>query len=240
MAFPPIKVILFSLLLFGLSAVALAQDSPGSKDAIPTIAFCELVKNPKPYFDKSIRLMANLELATEASYLRDENCVVSRDEQIGVRYMSDTDGQRDLLNKEIRKIRSIEYGGKAAVTVVGMLRNQASRSFAWYGYRFDVSRIEGVSPVVSRYEGSLQEGLTYGGTVRPDSLRGLILVTPVRIQPGVATRIEWVNLKDFPSLTSGPPHRERPIVFTVVSDETKQMTERRWNRTVELRVVSVD
>ena len=234
------KLIIVSLLLFGLCAVTRAQDSALRNDDVPTIAFCELVKDPKPYFDKSIRVRANLELATEASYLKDENCVVSRDDQIGVRYMSDTDGQRDLLNKEIRKIRSREYGSKATVTVVGILRNQSSRSFAWYGYRFEVSRIERVLPVVSRYEGNLREGLTYSGTVRPDSLRGLVLVIPVRVQPGVTTRVEWVNLKDFPSLTFEPPNQEQQIVFTVVADETKQMTERRWARTVELRVVSAN
>src|SRR5688572_6255640 len=73
------KLIIISLLL-GSSAVTLAQDSPRPSDKIPAVAFCELVKNPKPYFDKSIRVTANLELATEASYLRDESCVVSRDD----------------------------------------------------------------------------------------------------------------------------------------------------------------
>lgn len=233
------NLIIVSLILLGSNAVMLEQASR-RQDEIQTIAFCEMVKNPKLYFDKSIRVMANLELSTEGSYLRDEHCVVSRDEQIGVRYMSDTDGQRDLINKEIRKIRSSEYGSKGKVTVVGILRNQSSRSFAWYGYRFEVSRIENVSPVVSPYEGILREGSTYSGAVRPDSLRGLILVIPVRVQPGVATRVEWVNLKEFPLLTSGASNREQQIVFGVVSDETTQMTERRWNRTVELRVVSAN
>ena len=233
------KLIIISLLL-GSSAVTLAQDSPQPHDEVPVIAFCELVKNPKLYFDKSIRVTANLELATEGSYLRDENCVVSRDDQIGVRYTSDNDERRELINREIRKIRSIEYGSRAKVTVVGTLRNQASRSFAWYGFRFDVSRIETVSPVVLPYVGILRDGLTYSGTVRPDSLRGLVLVTPVRMKPGIATRVEWVNLEAFPALKAGDPTLESQIIFTVVSDQTTQMTEHRWNRTLELRIVSID
>jgi len=234
------KLIIIISLLLGSSAVTLAQDSPRPSDEIPTVAFCELVKDPKPYFDKSIRVTANLELATEASYLRDENCVVSRDDQIGVRYTSETDERRELINREIRKIRSTEYGSRARVTVVGTLQDQALRSFAWYRYRFDVSRIETVSPVVLPYVGILRDGVTYSGAVRPDSLRGLVLVTPVRMKPGIATRVEWVNLKNFPALTSGDRTIESQIIFTVVSDQTTQMTEHRWNRTLELRVVSVN
>lgn len=235
------KLTLASLILLTSSGVVVAspQTSPSPGES-STIGFCEIVKNPKLYFDKPIRVTANLELATEASYLRDENCVVSRDDQIGVRYTSDNDGQRDLINRAIRKIRSIEYGSRAKVTVVGRLRNSASRSFAWYRYRFDISTIDSVSPVVTSYDGSLHAGLTYSGAVRRNSLRGLLLVIPVRLQPGVATRVEWVNLKNFSALTSGDPTLESQIVFTVVSDETTQLTERRWNRTIECRVVSVD
>lgn len=234
------KLIIISLLLFGSSAVTFAQESTRRNGEIPTIDFCELVKNAGRYFDKPIRVTANLELATEASYLRNEDCALSRDDQIGVRYTSDHAGQRDLINREIRKIRSIEYGSRAKVTVVGILRNASLRSFAWYRYRFDISRIESVSPVVSPYDGNLREGLSYEGAVRPDRLRGLSLVIPVLKQPAVASRVEWVNLKDFPALTSGDPNTERRIVFTVVSDQTAQMTERRWNRTVELRIVGVN
>jgi hypothetical protein len=137
-------------------------------DEVHTVAFCEMVKNPRLYFDKIVRVTATLQLATEASYLVDDECVVRGDHQIGVRYVKENDKERDLLNSEIRKVRTIEYGGRAKVTFVGVLRNSSLRSFAWYRYRFDVSRVEGIAPVIVPYEGTLQAGKTYRADVRGD------------------------------------------------------------------------
>lgn len=211
-------------------------------DEVPTVAFCEMVKKPKLYFDKTVRVTATLQLGIEASYLQDDKCVLSHDDQIGVLYVSANDQERDVLNSEIRKIRNIEYGGRARVTVVGILRNSSLRSFAWYRYRFDVSRVEGMSPVIVPYEGTLQRGTTYRAAVRGDNDLGLSMVNPLRMRnEHFAVRVEWTNLSEFPALArlrSASP--EQRIVFTVVSDQTKQMTERRWNRTLECKILTVD
>jgi len=211
-------------------------------DKIPTIAFCEMVKNPKLYFDKPVRVSATLQLATEGSYLQDDKCVLRHDDQIGVGYVANNDKEQLLLNSEIRRIRNIEYGGRAKVTVVGVLRNSSLRGFEWYRYRFDMSRVESISPVIVPYEGTLQAGTTYRAAVRGDSDSGLSLVIPYRVRNDhFAVRVEWINLSEFPALSalrnSSP---EQWIVFTVVSYQTKQMTVQRWNLTVECKILSVD
>jgi hypothetical protein len=221
-----------------------AASQPGVASAateeIPTIAFCEMVKNPRRYFDKTVRLTAVLEQATEAQYLRDEGCVLSRDEQIGARHLYTTDELRDLYNSSVNKIRTIEYGSRAKVTVIGVLRNSSRRDFAWYRYRFDIIRFEDISHLVVPYQGSLEAGKTYLAAVRGEHTDGLSLVIPLRIAEHHAVRIEWTNLSAFPALKQlGDSSTEQMIVFSVISDQIKQMTERRWNRTIRCKIISI-
>lgn len=209
-------------------------------EEVPTIAFCEMVKNPQLYFDKTIRLTATLKLATEASYLSDDGCILSRDDQIGVRYINKDEKQVALLSRDVNKIRSIEYGSRAKVTIVGILRNASLRSFAWYRYRFDITRFEDVSHVIVPYEGILQSGITYRAAVRGDSSWGLSLIIPLRMREHSAVHIEWTNLSEFPALERlRKSAGEQQIIFSVVSDQTRQMTEQRWNRRVECKIISV-
>lgn len=209
-------------------------------EEIPTVDFCEMVKNPKLYFDKTVRLKATLEQATEAQYLRDERCVLSHDEQIGVGYAAVSEAERDARTKVIREIRSSEYGSRAKVTVIGILRNSSRRSFAWYQYRFDLIRFEDISHVIVPYEGELQGGKTYRARVRGDNRADLSLVIPLRMPEHYAVLIEWTNLSEFPALEDlRKSSREQQIVFSVLSDQMKQMTERRWNRTIQCKIISV-
>jgi hypothetical protein len=208
---------------------------------IASVAFCEMVKNPKLYFDKTVRVTATIQMGIEGSYLHDDKCVLGHDDRIGLRYLNTNDQERAQLNCDIRKIGTIEYGGRARVTVIGILRNSSLRAFASYRYRFDVSRVEGISPVIVPYEGTLEGGKTYQASVRGDSDSGLSFAVPLRrINEHFAVGIEWTNLTEFPALAglrSSSP--EQQIVFTVVSDQSKQMTERRWNRTVGCKIISL-
>lgn len=215
--------------------------APAASEEVPTVAFCEVAKNPQRYFDKAVRLTATLVQATEARYLRDDECPQSRDGQTGVGYVATDEKQSAARNRILEKMRAPEYGGKARVTVVGFLRNSSRRDFAWYQYRFDILRFEDVAHVTVPYEGKLQGGVTYLATVRGDERDGLSLVIPLRMPEHYAVRIEWTNLNEFPALgrlLNGP--REQQIVFSVISDQITQMTERRWNRTLRCKVISVE
>lgn len=240
-----ILILLLNQLHFTGHQFSPAANQPGivssATEEIPTIAFCEMVKNPKLYFDKTVRLTATLEQATEAQYLSDEKCPLSHDDQIGVGYAVISPEQSADRNRMISKFSLPEYGGKANVRVTGMLRDSSRRDFAWYQYRFDIISIEEMSHITVPYKGELQGGRTYVAAVRGDSDNGLSLVIPVRMPYHYAVRVEWTNLEEFPSLKQLQNNsREQQIVFSVISDEIRQMTERRWNRTISCKIISAD
>jgi hypothetical protein len=218
--------------------------SDGEPDTgeIPTVDFCEMVKNPKLYFDKRVRIRAKFTMAEEAAYLSDDKCPLSHDRQIGVGHPEVRDDrQRDLINDEIRKISTREYAGRAIITIGGMLRNSSRRDFAWYQYRFDILSVENVSPVILPYERELQAGVTYSAAVRGDQDSGLALVPPPRINLHHAMRIEWTNVGEFPELEKlRHGSLQQQILFTVLSDEIRQMTASRWNRTLTCKIIRVE
>ncbi len=213
-------------------------DKSAMKDEIPTIAFCEMVKNPQAYFDKTIRITAVYTQATEGRYLNDdENCPLSHDDQIGAESFKTNESEVVKHNAIIQEINSVEYGHRAKVTVIGKLRNISLRGFSWYRYRFDISRFETVSQVVEEYKGSLDGTITYRAEVRKDKVFGINFVNSYRIKEHYATRIEWTNLKKFPELKK---FETKKIVFTVLSNEIKQMTVNRWNETIRCKIIRVE
>jgi len=66
-------VILLVISTGAASVRASVQAVNKSNDAIPTIGFCEMVKNARLYFDKPVRVVAKYEMATEGRYLSDNN-----------------------------------------------------------------------------------------------------------------------------------------------------------------------
>src|SRR5689334_11931645 len=109
-----------------LSAPAPAQSGAavGARDKIPTVAFCELVKNPGGYFDKTVRVTATYRPGDEGAALADDRCPLSNDQNIGVGFVFTGKRQRDAIYREVDKIGSGRYGnGRTQVTVVGLLRN---------------------------------------------------------------------------------------------------------------------
>lgn len=229
------------------AAASLAETADDEGGEIRAVAFCEMVKHPRRYFDKAVRLTATYRVGHETAYLMDEQCGLSRRVKVGVGFVNTDEKQRDVIRRDVEKIMSGEYGnGRAWVTVVGMLRNSPDRGFGGYRYRFDISRFrdisrEDVSRTIINYEGTLQAGETYRATVRGDRLFGLSLVPPPRVLIHHAVRVEWTNLGEFRALKRlRHGARERQIVFSVVSDEIKHVTERRWNRTLRCNVILVE
>jgi hypothetical protein len=230
-------------LLLGLIALATPAFSKGKPppQEIPTVDFCEMVKNPRAYFDKQVRIVARYQMATEGAYFENDRCPLRHDHSIGVGHVKLEEKQQAVVNAEIRKISDHEYGGRAMVTVVGILRNASRHDFVWYEYRFDILKVEKLSPVIIPYQAELQGGITYLATLRGDRVSGLSLVPAPRINENYAMRIEWTNLSEFPQIEKlRYGAGEERIVFTVLSDEIKQMTERRWNRTLRCKIIRVN
>src|SRR5258708_28971137 len=76
---------------------------------IPTIDFCEMVKHPEAYFDRSIRIMATAEPRIEGTALNDVRCVRSHDDQIGAGTV-EVEKQAASFAKGFEKIRSGRAG----------------------------------------------------------------------------------------------------------------------------------
>jgi hypothetical protein len=212
-----------------------------SKAEIPNVAFCEMIKNPRLYFDQPIRISATFLQATEGAYLGDDACPLAHDDQIGAVFEYAEAEQLPILREQILKIGEPEYGGKARILAVGILRAESRRDFAWYKYRFDILRIEKISHVVVSYSGLLEGGTTYRAAIRFDKNFGITTVNPVQMPSHYGLRIEWANLADFPELKKlRRRSAERQIIFSVVSTESKQMTVKRWNMTIRCKIISVE
>ncbi|SRR6266436_5003971 len=225
----------------GLPLVNHADVTNKLRDSTPIVGFCELVRNADLYFDKQVRVRARYQMATEGRYLSDDNCPLSHDDQIGAGQIVLDEKQRDTLKAQLRSVSTSEYGGRAMVNVLGILRNSSRRDFWWYRYRFDIIRVEDIAPVAVPYEGELQATVSYQASVRADVHGGLALLPALKSREHYATRIEWINLSKFPKLRKLKSQASaQRILFTVLSDEIRQVTQRRWNRTLRCKIVRVN
>jgi hypothetical protein len=218
------------------------QENPprqSSAEKVTTIDFCDLVKHPRRYFNQTVRIRAQWQSGFEFSYLNDERCRPKARDDIAVQFIND-ETQREIIKQNVYKIMSHEYGGRAMITAVGVLRNPG-KSYGYFRYLFELIRFEEIVHVVVPYESTLDAGKTYRAVVRGDKELGLILVPPLRMFSHWAVSIEWTNLSEFPTLEKlRDSSAQQLIVFSVISDENKQMTAQRWNRTVKCKIVRVE
>jgi hypothetical protein len=186
-----------------------------------------------------VRIKAQWLSGDEFAYLNDDRCPTKAAHDIAVRFVND-ETQREVIKQNVYKIMSHEYGGRAIVTAVGVLRNPG-KYYGYFRYLFELIRFEEVVHVVVPYEATLEAGKAYRAVVRGDREFGLILVPSLRMFSHQAVSIEWTNLRDFPTLEKlRDSAAEQLIVFSVISDENKQMTAQRWNRTVKCKIVRVE
>ncbi len=229
----------FALASSSLKAQPKPQPTPKKSSApetVRTVDFCELVKEPQQFFDQTVRIKTKWVRGTEFSYLRDDRCPSMFRHEIAVQWRAPDDATR----ANISKMLSREYGGRANITAVGSLLTPGEYR-GYYRYRFQILRLEDVQHVIEPYEGTVEAGRTYRAVVRGDKELDLVLSPRVRIEFHYAYRIVWINLSEFPELkrlheSSG----ERTIMFSVIASERKQINERRWNRTLELKIVRVE
>jgi hypothetical protein len=225
------------VLPFGINSSVLAQTKQppalehSSSPAIRDVQFCELVRYPQRFFNKTVRVKTMWRQGDEFSYLVDERCP----SEIAVQLFA----RDDASKANAGKVSEHEYGGRVMMTAVGVLRNPG-KYYGYYRYLFEIERLEEVAHVVEPYQGTLQAGYTYRAIVRSDKAFGLVLTPPLRIEFHYAVGIEWSNLSAFPELerlheTSG----ERTIVFSVMSDERKQVDVQRWNRTLAFKIIRI-
>ena len=225
------------------------DSSPAGTDlypqpSVPTLDFCELVKHPRQFFDRPIiRITATFEFGDEGARIFDVRCLRSHRDQIGVDSIS-PDKQATSLPDDLSTLHSGRFGEQPRVTMTGILRHLSRRDFQGYRYRFDIISLEKMvrapAEEINSYSGALQAGLTYRGTVRPDRDFGLSFESTLRLAAHQAVRLEWTNREQFPRLQRMRRTDRRQIVFRVVSDQVRQMSLERWNRTLKLEIRLVE
>jgi len=237
-----IKFTLLLITLLPLAAPAREGQSTERKE-IPTVNFCEMVRRPSAYFDRPIRIAATMELGDEGSTLNDVKCPRSHNDQIGVGFV-ELPQQDKSLSKDFGRIRNGDWDTQPRVVAIGILRNKSRRDFEWYQYRFELIRLESIqrddAEEINTFGGTLRSGMTYRGMVRTDKDSGLSFELPLRILPHHAMRVEWTNLDQFPVLKSLRGRQQQQIVFRVASDEVRQVSELRWDRTVRLEILLIE
>lgn len=208
-------------------------------DKVTTVDFCELAKNPRRYFNRTVRIKAQWLSGDEFSYLTDDRCPTKVAHDIAVRFVND-ETQREVIKQNVYKIMSHEFGGRATITAVGVLRNPGNY-YGYFRYLFELIRFEEIAHVVVPYQSTLDAGKTYRANVRGDKDSGLILVPPLLMFSHQSVSIEWTNLNEFPALAKlRDSSQQQLIVFSVISDERKQMTAQRWDRTVKCKIVRIE
>jgi hypothetical protein len=92
------------------------------------------------------------------------------------------------------------------------------------------------------FNGELEKGSTYRARVKCDETGEWRTVVRLKMPYHHATRIDWLNLKEFAELRSAKnPECERRIVFEVVTKKiVKVFGQYRWNTTYECRILSVE
>jgi hypothetical protein len=230
----------FALASSSLKAQPKPQPTPKQSSApetVRTVEFCDIVKQPRQFFGQTIRIKAIWQQGHEFSYLTDESCPPKFRYEIAVRV---GDAQDAATTTNLAKFREREYGGRAMITAVGALL-KPGKYYGYFRYQFYIYGLEDVQHVIAPYEGTVEAGRTYRAVVRGDKELELVLSPRMRIEFHYAYRIEWINLSEFPELkelhkTSG----ERTIVFSVIASERKQIEERRWNRSLQMKIVRVE
>jgi len=239
--------------LVGLIKLAddIREKAMGIVRPVPTITFCELIKNHDQYFGEKVAIyatleyhasvMANLKVVNERATLNDPECdsLETGDprtrEVIGVSYLG-TDGEVEGLKGQVRRLSDFRFNGRARVLATGFLINERQRALDTYNYTFNLVALKDIQPIVLPYKGKLELGWMYSDTFDYVKANGIQLSSPLKPLPHQASRIEWRGENNFPALkTDGRKH----IVFRVNSSVTQQMTSNRWDVTYNCEILEV-
>ena len=241
---------IFAIVASLIFPVIISAEGGNSKmEDIPSVSFCELVKNADLYFGKQVRLTATFMQATEGQYLKDDTCdklgigpYAKTREKLGIKFPAGDKKFIDEINQNLQKARS--FGdGHAIVEVIGTLRNESPHSFVWYDRCFEILQFVSVKPAIRRYDGNLEIGNVYRATGKCNKEDGITLNIRVQVPYHHAGRIEWDNRGSFRELTDELiPGSERQIVFKVISKDvvtvpTQPPNRSRWNTTYHCEII---
>lgn len=231
-----------SLILLMSRMEVIREKATGTARAIPFITFCQLIKNHEIFFDMPVSFAADLELGGTREFLNEPECNTAAQgafrttEKISVGYLGPDDKPSPALKAQTEQVHTPRFGGRARVSVTGVLRNESKRSLDGYNYRFDITAFNSIDPIVLPYRGELEPGWSYSDSFDQPSESRFELSSRLKAPFHHGARIEWTNLDQFPKLkVSGRKY----IVFRVVSKQVQPMGSNRWNDEYQCEILLV-
>jgi hypothetical protein len=231
-----------SLIILMSRMEVIRDKAAGTVRTIPFITFCQLIKSHELFFDMPVSFAADLELGDTAEFLHEPECdaaaqgVFRTTEKIGVGYLSPDDKPSPALKLQTEQIHTPRFGGRARVSITGVLRKETKRASDGYNYRFDITAFNNIDPIVLPYRGELEPGWSYSDSFDQPNEYRFELSSRLKAPFHHAARIEWTNLDQFPKLKiSGRKY----IVFRVVSKQTQPMGGNRWTDEYQCEILMV-
>lgn len=210
-------------------AELIRERAQGIVRPIPSISYCVLLHDRERYLGQKVSIYADLELNAAEPNLSDPNCdepamgPARTEERLGVSYADPA-----IERGQAAQLRTSRFGGRARISVVGILRDDSQRAKDTYDYRFEILEVKNAVPIILPFEGELKAGWMYSDNFRYVKEQGLPAAYSARMKPlpHHAHRIEFTNEAKFPALRSSGV---RDIVFRVLSKTTQPMGPNRWN-----------
>jgi hypothetical protein len=218
---------------------------------IPSISFCDLIKRRDQLLGKEVSIYANMQsrlsIRADLTYIdhgetiNDPECEGDRANDtesyrpIEVSYIGQGSKAAELKNAAIG-IRDERFGGRARVSVTGILRKVLAGT-SGDEYRFEISKFNSIEPIVLPYQGILDLGWTYSDAVDYDHAAGLQLSSPLKVPFHHAARVEWSNLRKFADELRS--NGRKYITFRVTSSTVQKIDANRWNTVYDCEIVEL-
>lgn len=233
-----------------LRAAEIRDRDLGLVPQVPTITYCELLKNRARYLGKKVSIYADMthfvtttrdggrSFLTE--YLYDPECdspkwgIARTTERIGVAYPSSEPMLADELRATSKRLRGGPFHSRARVLVTGMLRRieEAPK----YEFEFEILEFGSVKPIILPYRGKLENGWTYSDTFHHRGGYEIRLSSPIKPPLHHTASIEWRNAPAFPALRKPGL---KGITFRISSTTVRMLAPKRWTIIYNCDIIDV-
>jgi len=229
-----------------MRAQEMREKAMGIVRQIPNISFCELVKNPERYLDKTVEVYADIEYAVailatgerrnEHEFLYDVDCDsqgmadLRTKESVRVGYIGKPDDimrMRSVTNR----IRGLDFGGRGKATFQGKLQQIDKPVPYGPSLRFDISSVKQLERLVLTYQGEIKLGWFSSATIVGG--QPLALSSPLKMPFHHVGRIDWRNVEKFPILKQ---KGLRAIIFRAQSETTQMVGKGRWDSVYQCEI----
>lgn len=237
---PEQKKLPVSLVKLQDKANLIREIAAGYERPIPKLTICDLVTARDFYFDSPVSVEADLEYNERDLYLYDPVCseksAAPQSERLAISYRPAVETDTQNWRFQMDPVRTDRFGGRARVSVIGMLRDDSKEPMRKYDYRLEITEFKSVERIVLPYRGELEPGWFYCDRIAHVSGKTLQLSVRPKLGRGRTAQIEWANEREY---LAGESAGAQQIVFRVVSKTTERTGGNRWRDNYVCEVVEL-